>query len=290
MAKPRSTTTPIAGPWEECLTELIASARTRLVRCAPYITDAGVRAVRAACDDPASVGPSSMILTDLSSRAACQGATEPAAVADLAALLAGAVVVHLPGLHAKVYAADGRRALVTSGNLTAGGLRHNHEYGLHVDDAGLAARIERDVLDLGALGAVMDGPVLIRYCDVAREAAEACRAEVAMATGAARRRLEAALHEADTQLVRARLAGGALHTVLARTIVYLLERQGAMCTEALHGHVQRIHPDLCDDAIDRVIDGKRFGKKWKHAVRTAQQQLKKAGRVTLEDGRWRLVP
>jgi hypothetical protein len=62
-----------------------------------------------------------------------------------------------------------------------------------------------------------------------------------------------------------------------------------MATEQMHPLIQAIHPDLCDDSIDRVIDGKRFGKKWKHAVRTAQQQLKKRGVVKYEEGLWRLA-
>jgi hypothetical protein len=53
--------------------------------------------------------------------------------------------------------------------------------------------------------------------------------------------------------------------------------------------VQAIHPDLCDDSIDRVIDGEHFGKKWKHQVRSAQSYLKRIGSVQLRDGKWRLV-
>lgn len=41
--------------------------------------------------------------------------------------------------------------------------------------------------------------------------------------------------------------------------------------------------------MDRVIDGKRFGKKWKHAVRTAQQKLKRDGLVHLAEDQWQLV-
>lgn len=281
---------PLPGPWSRAFETLVASADERLLLCAPYITGPGVRAVRSACREPDTLGPSTLILTDLSPRAVCRGATEPAAVADLASLLAGAAVVHLPGLHAKVYAADGRRAVVTSGNLTAGGLTHNHEYGLLVEDPSLAARIDRDAGALGALGAAMDPQALARYCQAAGDAVRAHRGGASPATGTAQRRLEAALHEADTQLVRARLAGGAMHTVFARTIVYLHERHGPMPTRDLHARIQGIHPDLCDDAIDRVIDGKRYGKKWKHAVRTAQQQLKKSGRIALKDGLWNLVP
>jgi hypothetical protein len=54
--------------------------------------------------------------------------------------------------------------------------------------------------------------------------------------------------------------------------------------------VQQIHPDLCDDSIDRVIDGMNFGKKWKHHVRSAQQALKREGVVLFDNGTWRLSP
>ncbi|TKJ36792.1 MAG: hypothetical protein CEE38_10855 [Planctomycetes bacterium B3_Pla] len=80
-----------------------------------------------------------------------------------------------------------------------------------------------------------------------------------------------------------------MHTVFAKTILYLLRRYGSLSTVQIHPKIESIHPDLCDNTIDRVIDGKHFGKKWKHAVRTAQQQLKRNGQVDLQQGRWVIV-
>ena len=97
-----------------------------------------------------------------------------------------------------------------------------------------------------------------------------------------RRRFQQSFRNAQDSLIRVRLAGGAVHTVFAHTIEYLLRTNGPLTTETLHPMIKAIHPDLCDDSVDRVIDGKRFGKKWKHAVRTAQQQLKKRGGVATE--------
>jgi phosphatidylserine/phosphatidylglycerophosphate/cardiolipin synthase-like enzyme len=189
-------------------------------------------------------------------------------------------------LHAKVYCADGRLATVTSGNLTGGGLFRNYEYGVLVRDPVLAARIQSDVMDYAALGAELDRESLLRFCEVAVEVRDACKAEIDSASRSARARLSAALREAGDQLVRAHLAGGALHTVLGRTILFLLRRDGPLSTVELHPRIQQIHPDLCDDSVDRVIDGKSFGKKWKHAVRTAQQTLSKRKEIVLVDGRW----
>ena len=60
-------------------------------------------------------------------------------------------VRHLPGVHAKVYVADEDVAIVTSANLTAGGLYRNFEYGLELRSDPNARAIKRDVLEYGAL-------------------------------------------------------------------------------------------------------------------------------------------
>lgn len=74
------------------------------------------------------------------------------------------------------------------------------------------------------------------------------------------------------------MQGRSVNGVFADTILYLLSRF-QMTTVELHEHIKEIHPDLCDDAIDRVIDGQRFGKLWKHQVRNAQQHLRRRGLV-----------
>ena len=81
-----------------------------------------------------------------------------------------------------------------------------------------------------------------------------------------------------------------MHTVFARTIAYLLGTHRQLLTVQMHRYIQELHPDLCDDSVDRVIEGKHFGKKWKHAVRTAQQALKKRKLVAYSDGLWRATP
>lgn len=60
-------------------------------------------------------------------------------------------------------------------------------------------------------------------------------------------------------------------------------------TEELHPLIQLLHPDLCDDSVDRVIDGVHFDKKWKHCVRNAQQYLKRNGEIQFDGSRWHLI-
>lgn len=74
--------------------------------------------------------------------------------------------------------------------------------------------------------------------------------------------------------------GGTTNSIFMRTILYLL-KNGSMVTKELHPQIQNIHPDLCDDNIDRVINGIRHGKRWKHLVRAAQKHLKDGEMIEL---------
>jgi hypothetical protein len=286
---PSSRTTVLVGAWQRTFEAVLASATQRLTLCAPYITEHGADIVRTVRDKTNRKELSVLLLTDLSPLAICAGATDPASVAVLRALFPASRSVHLPRLHAKVYTADRARAIVTSGNLTYGGLVCNHECGLLVDDPVAAAQIDDEVTAYAGLGAEVDIATLNEMCDLAVDARAAYKAQTASASRESTGRLRAVLKSASDTLVRARLAEGPVHTVFAKTIEFLLRRHGPLSTEAMHPMIQQMHPDLCDDTVDRVIDGKRFGKKWKHAARTAQQQLKKRGTIALINGAWALV-
>lgn len=278
--------TVLTGSWHGTLHALVSSATRRLTLCAPYVSEHGASVVLNARKIIPSGIPHVLVLTDLSPLAICAGATDPSAIAMISRRLPNVRLVHLPRLHAKVYAADGARAVLTSGNLTGGGLGANYECGLFIDDAALARRIDQDIDAYSALGAKVDGSTLDQMCEIAVDAREAFREQTASASKDSVRRLRAVLRVASDTLVRARLAEGPIHTVFAKTIKFLLSRQGSLSTEQMHPMIQQMHPDLCDDTIDRVIDGKAYGKKWKHAVRTAQQQLKKQGVIALDNGAW----
>lgn len=277
----------LRNDWKDDFRELLAGARTRIVISSPFVTMRGAEFVLGNVCDALRPQLSLHLLTDLSALNVAQASTDPRAVAALTREMPHATVVHLPRLHAKVYVADSATAIVTSGNLTAGGLELNYEYGLRVLDADTARSIEEDVVDYAALGARVPPEALHTYCERSAEL-QRFYADHSRATAASARRLRAAVQRAEDELIHLRLAGGAMHTVFASTIAYLLARHGPMSTVELHPRIQGLHPDLCDDSVDRVIAGKRFGKKWKHAVRTAQQQLKKLGRIVLVDGKWTL--
>jgi len=192
-------------------------------------------------------------------------------------------------LHAKVFIFDGERAIVTSGNLTYGGLRANLEYGVRVTDSQTVGQIRRDLLDYASLGVEVSQNALSNYCDATDEASRAYKKQLASASSSARKTYIESLHAAEDRLTELQLIQGPIHTIFERTALYFFKRERALTTEELHTRIKSVHPDLCDDTIDRVINGQHFGKRWKHAVRTVQQQLKAKGLILNKDGVWHLV-
>lgn len=277
--------TVLQRPWKEHLSRLLSEAETDVFISSPYVTQQGVDFVVDHISQSVRAAGEFTLLTNLSPTNITQGATDPTALQALSAAASTVKIHHLPRLHAKVYIADIRRAIVTSGNLTFGGLNANYEYGLSVEHGQTVEVVRRDIAEYAGLGANIEVSQLAAYSQAAEEVQAALNQQRKTAAQSARRSFEEALQNASDELIKLRVAEGPIHNVFARTILYLLEREGPLSTETLHPLVQEIHPDLCDDSVDRVIEGRRFGKKWKHAVRTAQQQLKKQGLIELRDDR-----
>lgn len=135
----------------------------------------------------------------------------------------------------------------------------------------------------------MSSDELKTYVNAAKKVKSTFREQQQSAKQAARQEFEDALVEANDELIRIRLRGESTNETFAKTILYLLRKKGPMATSELHPHVQQIHPDLCDDSVDRVIEGENYGKRWKHRVRAAQSTLKQRGKIELEDDTWKLA-
>ncbi len=227
------------------------------------------------------------LVTNLSLDNLVSGFTNAAAIVDVARQVPGTCIRFIPSLHAKVYIADSFRAVVTSANLTDGGLLRNLEYGVEVEDPNAVQEIRRDVQDYAALGPLVSVETLATLAESASRVALEKSVIEQDAASELRRTLRGLLESASVAVLKARTAGRSLTAILQDTIVYLLAR-GPMTTREIHARVQQIHPDLCDDSVERIIDGRSYGKRWKHSVRTAQSHLKEQGVTLLLDGRWQL--
>ena len=91
------------------------------------------------------------------------------------------------------------------------------------------------------------------------------------------------------ELLRLRAAGRTAHAIFADAILHLL-LDGPITTVELNQAIQRIHPDLCDDSIDRVINIAAFWQEMEAcSVRMTQVFLRRRGDIRLEDRKWRLA-
>jgi len=272
--------------WRPHLEDLVRSARHHLLVASPFIkvTEAGwLRAI---------LPPRTRlkVITDVRAQAVADGALDVHALPKLASTSEGSEVVTLPGLHAKVYVADCAHAIVTSGNLTKAGLDRNYEYGIGLHEEPQVAAIRRDLETYARLGNVLDAATLVDLVAVADDlVAEGRRARDAQSS-AAQRAFEKKLRGAAQRFAAARLGSRSSNAMFGEALRFVLADRPRSTAE-IGPEVQRLLPDLCDDEVELVIGGERYGKDWKHRLRNAQQQLKRAGVVeySAESRTWRLV-
>ncbi len=193
-------------------------------------------------------------------------------------------------LHAKAYIADHKIAFLTSANLTRGGLRENYEYGIIVKEKHSIDAILEDMKKYFGLGNIFG-----------REAIESIQSDIRdikelqqdikrdIARGKSNLLLKQKEADLQTKFFKNRIKEKTVNAIFAETIKYLLESRGPLSTQELHPFIKDIDPDICDDTIDRIIDGQHFGKRWKHLVRGTQQFLKRGGQIDLKEGKWFLA-
>ncbi len=279
----------VRSPWTETLKNLISLADEHLLIVSPYVKRSATERMlkqldQRGCRESLRIS----LITDLRPESTLAGSMDLDAIVEIGRSVAGFELTHLPSVHAKVYVADSRVAIVTSGNLTEAGLRGNVEYGVALSEEGMVKEVRSDFESYASLGAK------VSIEDVAALSAETedlktlfQRAERSV-RDRARRAFEEKLESTHLRLLRHRAKGKTTHAIFSDTIRFLLAKR-PLRTEELHPLVHLLHPDLCDDSTDRVIDGVHFGKKWKHYVRNAQQYLKRHGEIRFDGARWHLI-
>lgn len=277
---------PLLSPWADTFERFAHSIKSYALIVCPFITREPMGNLAKRLKSPGTLHVD--ILTNLDVDSMIQGSISPRALHEFSAAVPLTQVRHLPGLHAKVYVADTSLAIITSANLTHGGLVTNYEYGIEITDPALVHRITDDLIRYGDLGATVSPMELEQLADIADELKERNSHIMQSVAINLRDQFQARAAKARESLLHLRAnSAKSTNSIFSRTILYLLG-QGPLTTQELHPLIQGIHPDLCDDSIDRVIDGVHFGKRWKHMVRNAQQTLKSRGLARFDGTRWRL--
>lgn len=269
----------IHSPFKPAFEEFANSITSDCLICSPYITFGPIKMlIKTIIEKKLKKDVRVEILTDISLRTLVQGATEIPALLYLFENHYNVSVTYLPRIHAKVYIANKSSAIVTSANFTTSGETRNLEYGVKINDVAIVQDIQKDITEYKKLGANVTAAQL----EEIRTQVESVRKtiQVEQKIISQKIQLESRKQERDVEdnLIRVRVKHKSINSIFSETILYLLAHK-PMATEELHLLVKDIHPDICDDTLDRVIDGRHFGKLWKHQVRNSQAYLKKAGMI-----------
>ncbi|MBE8159126.1 MAG: hypothetical protein HAW59_07095 [Betaproteobacteria bacterium] len=274
----------ISHGWRGAFRGFLASVRKELIVVSPYIRRREAEFVA----DNLQKGADIAAITSLDERSLLGGALEIGALNILGGFSGGSQIINLPRLHAKIYVADRDRAIITSANLTTSGIEHNYEYGVGISDRGAVRQIRGHIADyrkLGNLVAAGDLAVLEEKIRAVRQKQQ--DTEKRKETREAKE-LRAAVRALDDECQRLHIGNDAPTSLFKKALRYILTDDG-LTTKEIQEEIRRLYPGLCSDNADRVINGKHFGKLWKHHLRNAQLGLKTSGEFAYDKNtkKWR---
>lgn len=274
----------LASPWAATFYDLIRLAQEDLLITSPFISGEPIRKLVGIISEKPSLRLH--IVTNLAIKSLLDGSLDIFSLTNLVEMIPSSKLTYLPSLHAKVYIADNKAAIITSGNLTNNGLIGNREYGVLLRNSADIIEVRSDLTNYANLGNVVSLDTLKALSAATHDLKEQRQRAEKSINAKLRKIFEQRTNVAKVELLKARAKGKTTHGIFCDTVLYLLESRGPLTTVELHPLTQQIHPDLCDDTIDRVIDGVHFGKKWKHYIRNAQQALKRQGLIDFDGARW----
>ena len=273
--------------WSAILGTLFGGVKSELTVSSPFISDVGVNFLIDSVSNDFRKKGFLRIITNLSPRNIKQRATNPFSFSKIYDAINLVQIFHLPNLHAKVYIRDNKEAIVTSGNLTDGGLYKNFEYGISVIDDNVVKDIRNDLTDYGNLGTLLDKKSIQLLCQqfghiYKKEKIIDDNDVVAIETNLLELKFSNAAKENRAEPI---------NSIFTKTIEYILKKNGSLKVSEIHNYVEAIHPDICVEG-DRVCNGVNYGSLWKHKVRTALVTLTKQNKVEHLGGRggvWQLI-
>lgn len=277
------------SPWRHQFERALDDVKDQLIIAAPFIKKSEAEYVcNRLLSGESSKKPYVRVITDLRAESVLSGSLDMDALKIFQTLMSDSEVITLPHLHAKVYIFDTSLAVVGSANLTRSGLDSNYEYGVGIRDPILVKRIKTDIDAYARIGNILPQKQIEDLSQVAEEISTEYRNVQRSAAASAKRQFDEKLKSANVRFAEALVGTRSAHSLFSEAILYVLSH-GPLPTKQLHTHIQQLLPDLCNDSTELVINGKRFGKAWKHHVRNAQVNLRRRSLIVLDGGLWHLV-
>ena len=276
----------LSRAWRDDLAGVVSSAGRSLLIAAPYIK----------YDEAAWLcellhpGIEVVTLANIDVEAVSASALDLAALRRLAEASSRARLIALSNLHAKVFVADEKAAIVTSGNLTRSALDSNLEYGVLLRKTGAVRTVRKDILSFARLGSPVDANTIAELAPLETELRRAKADIESSAAPDARRKFAEAMRQARPLFASTQVGSRSAYAVFGEAIRFLLA-SGPQTTKAMQQAVSRLMPVLCDDREYLFIKGERYGKAWKRRFRHAQLRLKRKGVISYSPSTktWALV-
>ena len=276
----------LSGAWRGYLKDIASSASRSILIVAPYIKNDEAAWL---CDHMRP-GIEAITLTNLDREAVSSSALDLTALQRLVQMSPSSKLFGLSNLHAKVFVADEKAAIVTSGNLTRSGLDSNIEYGVLLRQPRIVRAVREDMLSFTPLGDQVDESLLAELLPLESELRLARENMNRSPTPDAQRRFDTVMREARIALVSAQLGNRTAHAAFGDAIQFVLAK-GPQSTKIIEQEVRQLMPALCDDNEYFMIKGERYGKTWKRRLRHAQLHLKRRGVLAYDPSAktWALV-
>ncbi|PJB22407.1 MAG: hypothetical protein CO114_00240, partial [Euryarchaeota archaeon CG_4_9_14_3_um_filter_38_12] len=148
----------LLSPWKNEFIDVIGKTKKELFISSPFINVKGARILSDAIQTKEPIEIS--LITNLTTKNIVNEVTEPAALLELYRQFDRVKISSLGRLHAKVYLIDNKIGVITSANLTSGGLVSNFEYGVLIDDKDTISTIKEDMLKYYSLGNILNKELL----------------------------------------------------------------------------------------------------------------------------------
>lgn len=132
----------IKSPWEDLFLDMVEQTKDILRITSPYIKSKSVEKMISAKGSDVSIE----YITSFKLMNFCRKSSDFEALSTI--LNNHGTIKNYQALHAKIYVFDETQAIVTSGNLTYGGLNSNYEYGVLIRDENNVSSVIQDFYDI----------------------------------------------------------------------------------------------------------------------------------------------
>lgn len=128
----------IKTPWKNELIELVQGSKKSIMITSPFVKENICREIISAKQQNTALH----LVTSFNIKNIHSGSLDLDGIESI--ISNNGLVLNYSKIHSKIYLFDEKKVIITSGNLTNGGLVNNYEYGIYTDDKLIVAQVAND--------------------------------------------------------------------------------------------------------------------------------------------------